>query len=87
MECADKGPTCPVCLRVFKSYNGRRVHERSAHPEVFHQEEVAALTTSHGRPRWEREELEMMACFEAVNCGARSMNILIREKVLPHRLS
>ncbi|MPC74641.1 Retrovirus-related Pol polyprotein from type-1 retrotransposable element R2 [Portunus trituberculatus] len=76
---------CPVCLCDFASFQGRRVHERRAHPERFHSAEAESLSARSRKPRWDQEELALMAAFEADNSGAKFMNKLIQEHVLPHR--
>ena len=80
-----RSPTCPHCGRSFASYQGRRVHERSQHPQAFHAQEVEALMAGSRKARWDEEELVLMAAFEASHPGERMMNIQIRAQCLPHR--
>lgn len=81
----DRSPTCPWCNRTFASYRGRRVHERQAHAAAFHQAESELLQRARKKPRWDREELALMAQFEAQHPDERHMNMAIRERVLPER--
>ncbi|MPC39618.1 hypothetical protein E2C01_033163 [Portunus trituberculatus] len=81
----DRGLTCPICLRTFTTYRGRRVHERSQHPSVYHETEAAALQVKCWRARWDPEELVMMADYEAKHLGATNINTRIKEHILPHR--
>ncbi|MPC34333.1 Retrovirus-related Pol polyprotein from type-2 retrotransposable element R2DM [Portunus trituberculatus] len=82
---ADRSSICPTCLQTFSNFQGRRVHERSQHPLVFHDTEVAALRTDVKKVRWNPEELVMMAAFEASDPWAKNINVRIQAEVLPHR--
>ena len=81
----DRSPKCPECGKVFKNYKGRRVHQRSAHKEAYH-EALAQTTRARPKQRWDPEEEAVMADFERnhPNLG-RLMNQQIHEHVLPHR--
>ncbi|MPC29758.1 hypothetical protein E2C01_023006 [Portunus trituberculatus] len=61
------------------------VHQRFAHPDVFHSEEMQALSAGSQKVRWDPEELVMMATFEAQNLWTKNINKEIRERLLPHR--
>ena len=81
----DRSPVCPVCGLRYRNYQGRRVHERYAHPEAFHTKEADRLGLQTKR-RWSPEEVSLMAAFERDHPGrAREINELIRAEVLPHR--
>ncbi len=45
-------------------------------------EEMEALSALSQKARWDPEELNMMAAFEARNQGAKNINMLIWEKIL-----
>lgn len=85
MDNADRGSTCPTCGRTFASYRGRRVHERSAHPRVYHLEETDRVDFQSRKPRWHEEEVERMARYEALHYGDRFLNRAIHRHVLSHR--
>ena len=81
----DKSPQCPHCGRTFASFQGRRVHERSQHPQEFHLAESEALMAGSRKTRWDEEELALMATFEASHAAERQLNIKIKAQCLPHR--
>ena len=82
----DKSPTCPRCRRRFATYGGRRVHERLQHEKEYHDEEIRVAATKRTKARWDVEELNMMAAFEAAHPDlTTTMNQEIRDKVLPGR--
>ena len=81
----DRSPCCPVCGRVFATFRGRRVHQRAAHQEEFHREEAEALSAGVRKARWDQEELNLMAAYEARHYQQRFLNKLIVRDVLPHR--
>ena len=60
------------------------MHERIAHPEVFHHAEDMRLA-ARPKPRWDPEELALIAAFERSHPGMRAMNIAIKSEVLPYR--
>ena len=81
----ENSPTCLICLKTFASYRGRRVYHRLQHPDVFHTEEVEALSAASRKVRWDPGELAMMASFESQNPGIKYINQAIKARVLPHR--
>ena len=82
----DKSPTCPRCRRRFATFGGRRVHERMQHEREFHEEEIRAQATKRTKARWDVEELNMIAAFEAAHPDlTTTINQEIRDKVLPGR--
>ncbi|MPC35637.1 hypothetical protein E2C01_029063 [Portunus trituberculatus] len=81
----DRSPTCPTCSRVFRNYQGRRVHERARYPSQFHAGEAVAHKAERRRARWDPGEIAMMADYEAANLRASNINLKIHQNVLPHR--
>ncbi len=77
-------PTCPTCGETFKSFKGRRLHERRKHPAEFHEAAAAGIRAS-SKSRWDAEELRLAAGVEANNPGVRFKNQLIKREALPHR--
>ena len=75
---------CPTCRGVFRSFAGRRLHERRAHAEAYHAAEAERLDN---RPRARRspEEVSLMVAYERDHLGEARMNELIQFAVLPHR--
>ncbi|KAK4295755.1 hypothetical protein Pmani_010627 [Petrolisthes manimaculis] len=57
------GAECPHCLHVFRTLAGMRLHERKAHPEVYHEEE-RRRKDAQPRKRWSVEELTLLSQFE-----------------------
>ena len=81
-----KHPDCPQCGRTFASYQRRRLHQRNAHPDTFH-EGLAVETLSRPKARWTGEEETLMADFELDHPGMRitEMANQIHAQVLRHR--
>ncbi|XP_068213360.1 uncharacterized protein [Palaemon carinicauda] len=77
-------PICPICEKVFKTYAGRRLHERRAHAHQYHDGNVKRIEDRRNKP-WSHEELEMMAQFEVSNCSYPFINKRIKECVLNNR--
>ena len=82
----DQSPECSACGQLSATYKGRKVRERVAHPEVFHQVEDARLAACP-KPRWDPEEVALMVAFEKSHPGMRAINAVIKRDVLPHRFS
>ena len=80
----DWASMCQKCGRQFGSYAGRRHHERLAHAEEYHQEELHRLITAP-KQRWAQEEVDLMAAFERAHPRVAFINEAIRREVLPHR--
>ena len=53
---------CPICQRSFKGARGLGVHQRSAHPLVFHAEHQVAPRV---KARWTPEDRDRVAFLEA----------------------
>ncbi|XP_068222167.1 uncharacterized protein [Palaemon carinicauda] len=83
-ESTDRSPTCPHCGKVFKSFAGRRLHERRAHALDFHEGAIKRLEDRRNKP-WAPEELNLMAQFEVSNLGHPFINAKIQECVLNER--
>ncbi|XP_068222165.1 uncharacterized protein [Palaemon carinicauda] len=75
---------CPTCLRHFKSYAGRRLHETRAHAQTYHEGQIKCLEDRRNKP-WALEELRMMAEFEVSNYGHPFINQEISKCVLSGR--
>src|SRR6218665_870435 len=53
---------CPMCQRSFKGVRGLIIHQRSAHPLVFHTEHQVATRV---KARWTPEDRDRVAFLEA----------------------
>ncbi len=80
----DRSSRCPQCGCSFANYAGRRLHQRKAHSEEFHEAEVQRLA-ARPKDRWDREEVAVMAAFERDHLGEPGLNETIHAEVLPHR--
>lgn len=80
----DIGRTCSICGRILATLAGRRVHERRAHPEAFHDAESRRLV-DRPKARWDPEEVALMVAFEKSNPQGRLINQAIQREVFPHR--
>ncbi len=67
----DNSPTCPTCRRTFVNFAGRRVHERRAHPETFHEAQAVRIA-----------EAERTLYHAALAHGANHLIALISDAVL-----
>lgn len=69
---------CPQCLRSFRSKIGLGQHRKRAHPAEANEEiRIASL-----RPRWEEEEIELLAAEEASAPGdVRAMNAYLFDRL------
>ena len=75
-----------MCQRSFPSLQGMRQHFRLAHPDEYHTE-LAAKVTSRPKKRWDPEEVGLMAVFERdhPDLAPGELATAIQQHLLPHR--
>lgn len=78
----NRSSKCPQFGSRFASYAGRRLHQRDAHPEEYHDAEVQRLA-ARPNARWDGEEVALMVAFERAHLDDPGLNETIHMEVLP----